>query len=100
MAVGAAPNECSVDQHYHELPNAIACLAPSCTASRVAELEGLLAGMRAREFRSELSVDKSGSQLAMLEQRNRLLEEQVRTVSTQSPAATCGVLSCSCRGVN
>lgn len=47
---------------------------------RVAELEGLLAGMRAREFRSELSVDKSGSQLAMLEQRNRLLEEQVRAV--------------------
>ena len=45
--------------------------------NRVTELEAMLAGMRAREYRSDLSSSKSGSQLAIMQERNRLLEEQV-----------------------
>ncbi len=53
--------------------------------SRVSELEGLLAGMRAREFRSGLEVDKSGGQLGLLQERNRILEDQVRmSITTTS----------------
>jgi hypothetical protein len=44
----------------------------------VAELEALMAGMRAREYRSDLSSTKSGSQLAVMQERNRILEDQVR----------------------
>lgn len=45
--------------------------------NRVSELEALLAGMRAREYRNDLSTTKSGSQLAIMQERNRILEEQV-----------------------
>lgn len=41
------------------------------------ELEALLAGMRAREYKNELTTGKSGSQLAVMQERNRILEEQV-----------------------
>lgn len=47
------------------------------TNCRVAELEGLLAGMRAREFRSDFASDRAGGQLAVMVDRNRALEEQV-----------------------
>jgi hypothetical protein len=39
----------------------------------------MLAGMRAREYRNDLSSTKSGSQLAIMQERNRILEEQVRS---------------------
>ncbi|GFR41794.1 hypothetical protein Agub_g2559, partial [Astrephomene gubernaculifera] len=51
--------------------------------TRVAELEGLLAGMRAREFRTELASDRSGTQLSVLVERNRALEEQVASLQHQ-----------------
>eukprot|EP00798_Chlamydomonas_sp_ICE-L_P020112 gene20112-26838_t len=54
--------------------------------NRVAELEGLLAGMRAREYKSDLSSTKSGSQLALWQERNRILEEQVATMQHQVQA--------------
>ena len=49
----------------------------------MAELEGLLAGMRAKEFRTGLDVQKSGGQLGALVERNRLLQEQVATLQQQ-----------------
>ena len=45
----------------------------------MAELEGLLAAQRAREYRSELDGARSGGQLGAVQQRNRVLEEQVET---------------------
>ncbi|GIL57051.1 hypothetical protein Vafri_12185 [Volvox africanus] len=51
--------------------------------NRVAELEGLLAGMRAREFRVELASDRNGGQLAVLGERNKALEQQVSTLQHQ-----------------
>ena len=45
--------------------------------NRLTELEAMLAGMRAREYRSDLSSTKSGSQLVIMQERNRILEEQV-----------------------
>ncbi len=51
--------------------------------NRVAELEALMAGLRAREYRSDLSSTKSGSQLAMMQERNRVLEEQVSVLQHQ-----------------
>jgi hypothetical protein len=50
---------------------------------RVAELEGLLASIRAKEFRTGLDVQKSGGQLGALVERNRLLQEQVATLQQQ-----------------
>jgi hypothetical protein len=44
----------------------------------VSELEGLLAAQRAREYRSGMDVATAGGQLGMVQQRNRMLEEQVR----------------------
>lgn len=52
----------------------------------MSELEGLLAGMRAREFKSELDVRKSGGQLGIMHERNRILEEQVATLQHQVTA--------------
>lgn len=49
---------------------------------RVSELEGLLAAQRAREYRSELDVAKSGGQLGAMQQKNIMLEEQVGTHTT------------------
>lgn len=43
----------------------------------VCNLAGLLAGMRAREFRVELGAAQGGGALGALQERNRLLEEQV-----------------------
>jgi hypothetical protein len=43
----------------------------------VSELEGLLAAQRAREYRSGMDVATAGGQLGMVQQRNRMLEEQV-----------------------
>ncbi|KAG1668637.1 hypothetical protein FOA52_002490 [Chlamydomonas sp. UWO 241] len=51
--------------------------------NRVSELEALLAGMRAREYRSDLSSSKSGSQLSIMQERNRILEQQVGTLQHQ-----------------
>ncbi len=44
----------------------------------VAELEGLMAGMRAREFRTELAGERAGGSAAVAAERSRALEEQVR----------------------
>jgi hypothetical protein len=44
----------------------------------VSELEGLLAAQRAREYRSGMDVATAGGQLGMVQQRNKMLEEQVR----------------------
>lgn len=46
---------------------------------RVSELEGLLASQRAREYRSELDVANRGGQLGAMQQKNRIMEEQVGT---------------------
>lgn len=46
--------------------------------SRVGELEALLASMRAREFRSDLNTERSGGQLENAQERNRILEQQVK----------------------
>lgn len=51
----------------------------------MAELEGLLSAQRAREYRSGMDVAAAGGQLGMVQQRNRMLEEQVGMVG-------CGVL--------
>ncbi|EFJ50664.1 basal body protein [Volvox carteri f. nagariensis] len=47
------------------------------------QLEGLLASMRAREFRVELASDRSGGQLAVLGERNKALEQQVSSLQHQ-----------------
>ncbi|GAX72996.1 hypothetical protein CEUSTIGMA_g448.t1 [Chlamydomonas eustigma] len=51
--------------------------------SRIAELEAVLAAQRAREYRQDLSSTKSGSQLAIMQERNRILEEQVSALHHQ-----------------
>lgn len=45
--------------------------------SQVAELEALMAGMRAREYKTDLVSKHGGSQVAIMQERNRILEEQV-----------------------
>lgn len=47
-------------------------------ALQVAELEALMAGMRAREYKTDLVSKHGGSQVAIMQERNRILEEQVR----------------------
>lgn len=54
-----------------------AAAAAAVCVFRVSELERLLAAQRAREYRSELDVAKSGGQLGTVQQKNRMLEEQV-----------------------
>jgi chromosome segregation ATPase len=44
---------------------------------RVAELEALLTGLRAREYQADSSSQRSGSQLGAVQERNKALEEQV-----------------------
>ncbi len=46
--------------------------------NRVCELEALLAGMRAREYKQDLVSKHGDSQLGVMQERNRVLEEQVR----------------------
>ncbi|KAJ9515516.1 hypothetical protein QJQ45_021666, partial [Haematococcus lacustris] len=54
--------------------------------NRVAELEGLLAGMRAREYKQDLVSKHGGSQLGIMQERNRILEEQVAALQHQVTA--------------
>ena len=42
---------------------------------QVKELEGLLSGMLAREFKSELSRSKSGGQLGIMQERNKIMHD-------------------------
>ncbi len=44
---------------------------------RVAELEALLSGLRAREYKADSTSQRSGSQLGAIQERNKMLEEQV-----------------------
>lgn len=53
---------------------------------RVAELEGLLANLRAKEFRSGMETQKSGGQLGAVTERNKLLQQQVTTLQQQVTA--------------
>ena len=52
---------------------------------QVTELEGLMAGMRAREYKVELHSGTSAVQLATMQERNKLMGEQVR-----GQAGACG----------
>jgi chromosome segregation ATPase len=52
----------------------------------VAELEGLLANLRAKEFRSGMETQKSGGQLGAVTERNKLLQQQVTTLQQQVTA--------------
>ena len=61
----------------------------------------MLAGMRAREYRSDLTSTKSGSQLAIMQERNRILEEQVRGEGRgemQRGSVMCTSKATTCRG--
>lgn len=44
---------------------------------RVAELEALLSGLRAREYKADSTSQRSGSQLGAIQERNKMLEDQV-----------------------
>ena len=46
---------------------------------RVAELEALLGGLRASQYRAALDCRASGSRAGALEERNSQLQEQART---------------------
>lgn len=52
----------------------------------MAELEALMAGMRAREYKTDLVSKHGGSQVAIMQERNRILEEQVRAGCKQMKA--------------
>ncbi|KAF5840898.1 hypothetical protein DUNSADRAFT_15097 [Dunaliella salina] len=51
--------------------------------NKVTELEALMAGMRAREYKTDLVSKHGGSQVAIMQERNRILEEQVTTLQHQ-----------------
>lgn len=65
--------------------NEVASLSQRLTMerNRTAELDGLVAGMRAREYRVDLSATKSESQLSIMQERNRVLEDQVTHLQHQ-----------------